>query len=170
MRNTIRFALPALLLAACQPAPKPLSPADETAIRASVTAFQTAANANDVNAMAATSAEDGSVYPNGMPAANGMAAIKKLWTDMQAQARVSKFTAMPDKISGQGDVAYATGTYHLELITADSSHTALPPEDGKFVEVLWRQADKSWKVVADIWNTNTMPAAPAPPAPAAHRR
>jgi ketosteroid isomerase-like protein len=30
----------------------------------------------------------------------------------------------------------------------------LPPEEGKYVEVLKKQADGSWKIIYDIWNAN----------------
>ena len=169
MRNTPFAALAAALtLAACTPAAQPLSPADETAIRATLDAFVTAANTNDVDRMTAVFASDATLYPNGMPAAVGHEAIRKVWTDLTGAMRVQKFTTTTTKVAGQGDVAYVTGTYHLEATTADSNHVAIPTEDGKYVEVLWRQADKSWKVVADSWNTNVMPAAPAAPAAVRH--
>jgi uncharacterized protein (TIGR02246 family) len=170
MRNpTFLGLVAALALTACQPAAQPLSPADETAIREAVTAFADAASANNTDAMAALYTEDAIVHPDGMPSATGMAAIKKLWTDMAGMMRVTKFEPTVTKLSGQGDVAYVTGTFHMTMTTADSTHTALPAQEGKFVEVLWRQADKSWKVAADSWNSNTMPEAPAAPAAPARR-
>jgi len=170
MRNTYLSLAALVSLAACQSAPKPLSPADETAIRASMDAFVTAANANDVNGMAAGYASDAIVHPSGMPSSTGMDAIKKMWTDMTGMMRLTKFTSTVTKIAGQGDVAYLTGTYHMEATTADSTHTVMPPQDGKFVEVLWRQADGSWKVVADSWNENSMPGAAPAPAPTPRAR
>lgn len=165
MRNTHALALAAaLIVTACKPAAAPLSPADEEAIRSAITVFAAAANANDAAAMAAVYASDATIHPNGMAAAVGSAAINKLWTDMAGMMRLTKFEPTVTRIAGQGDVAYVTGTYHLEATTADSSRTALPPEDGKFIQVMWRQSDRTWKVAADSWNTNTMAAAPAAPA------
>lgn len=171
MRTTsITVLAAALLLSACQQAAQPLSPADETAIRATLDSFTVAVNAGSADRMTAVYASDAAIHPSGMPAAVGTEAIRKLWTDMTGMMRVTTFTSVTTKVAGQGDVAYVTGTYHLESTSADSAHTPMPAADGKFVEVLWRQTDKSWKVVADNWNENSMPAAPAAPAPATPRR
>jgi len=170
MRNTAFAALAAsLMLTACTPAAQPLSPADETAIRALVDRFNAAVNANNADAMTADFTSDATIHPDQMPAAVGTEAIHQLWTGMLGQMRVTRFAHVVTKISGEGNVAYLTGTYHVEATTADSAHAPIPPGDGKFIQVLWRQADKSWKVVADSWNTNAMPAAAAP-APPARRR
>src|SRR5437879_635191 len=97
----------ALGLVACQP--QPISTTDEDAIRTSLTEFAAAANSGNVDAMTAHYAADATIQPPGMPAATGTAAIHKLWTDLSAPMRVNlRLTAQ--KISGQGDVAYATGT------------------------------------------------------------
>ena len=164
-----RLYLPAAaalgLLAACQP--QPITQADEDAIRANLAAFTTAANAGNVNGMAAGYAADATIQPPGMPAATGTAAIHKLWTDLSAPARVN-LRLNVTKVAGQGDVAYATGTYHIVFTPKDSTQASPPAEDGKFVNVYWRQADKSWKVLVDNWNTNSMPTM-APPARPARR-
>ncbi len=49
------------------------------------------------------------------------------------------------EVAGSGDLAYAIGTYAL----------ARPaPDRGKFVEIYRRQADGSWKCVADMFSSD----------------
>jgi len=166
----MRYALPALALACaltgCKP--QPISPADEQAIRATYVAYATSANAGSVDGLVANYASDATVQPPGAPAATGTEAIRRMYTGMLAAVR-PHLTLTATKVAGQGDVAYVTGTYHLTYTMKDSTQAAPPAEDGKFVDVQWRQADKSWKIVASSWNQNSMPAAP-PAAPARGRR
>ena len=48
-------------------------------------------------------------------------------------------------VDASGDLAYRTGRYRLGK---------LAPDCGKFVEVFCRQADGSWRCVADIFNSD----------------
>jgi ketosteroid isomerase-like protein len=57
-------------------------------------------------------------------------------------------------------VATAIGTYKMTLTPKKAGAKPLPTDEGKYIEVLKRQADGSWKIAYDIWNPN------APPAPA----
>jgi len=167
-----RFTIPAAaalgLLAACQP--QPLSQADEDAIRAVNTAFAAGANSGSADAMTAVYGSDAVIQGYNMAAVTGTAAIHKLWTDLNAPVKANLRVTVT-KVEGAGDVAYLTGSYHLVLTSKDSTHPSTVTEDGKYINVLWRQADKSWKIVADAWNANSMPAMPAaaPARPAAHR-
>ena len=168
----MRYKLPALAavacaLAACQP--QPISTADEEAIRASDAAYAAAANSGNVDAMVASYTSDATVQPSGMPPATGTAAIHKMYTDMMAAMRI-RLTLTPAKITGQGDVAYETGAYHVVFTMKDSTQAGPPPEDGKYLVVVWRKADKSWKTIATSWSPNAMPTMPAAPARPASRR
>ncbi len=160
MRRSLIPSVAALgLLAACQP--QPISQADQDALRASVATFVAAVNAGNVDGMAAAFTADATVQPPGMPAAVGTAAARKLWTDMLAAMKFNLTTTVT-KVAGQGDVGYAMGTYHSSGTMRDSTQAAPPPEDGHWVVVAWRQADKSWKWKSDTWSANAPPAAPAP--------
>ncbi len=46
----------------------------------------------------------------------------------------------------EGDMAYQVGTYAIE--------NSYPPERGKFVNVLKRQTDGTWKVRVSIFNSD----------------
>ncbi len=55
------------------------------------------------------------------------------------------------EVANSGDLAYVSGTF--EETATDAS--GRPVKDhGKYVEVFKKQADGTWKVVADIWNSD----------------
>ena len=167
----MRYALPTLAVLACALTackPQPISPADEQAIKDFDAAYAAALSAGNLDAVMAMYASDASVMPPGMPIANGTGAIRQSMSGMMAALKMSLHLT-PTRVSGQGDLAYVVGSYHASETMKDSTQASPPPEDGKYVEVLARQADKSWRLVADIWNPNSGPAAPAPP-PARPRR
>jgi len=55
------------------------------------------------------------------------------------------------EVAKSGDLACVSGTYD-ETMT-DASGKSLK-DHGKYVEVWKKQADGTWKVVADIWNSD----------------
>ena len=170
MCHSIRIGLAALLIgaAACQPAPRTesasrgaessaaLSASDEAAVRAVDAEWARAATAGDGNAVAALYAADATLLPPAEPLRQGEAA-KKYWVDFTASfSGPAELTTTT--VEGRGDLAYAMGTYRMTLTPKKAGAKALPTEEGKYVEVLKKQSDGSWKIVHDIWNTN----APAP--------
>ena len=60
-------------------------------------------------------------------------------------------------VEGSGDLATATGTYTMTLTPKKAGAKPLPTEDGKYLEVLKRQDDGSWRLVYDMWNFNAPP-------------
>lgn len=156
-------------LAACQQAPKPLSSADEAAIRATRATFESAAGSGSADSMAALYTADAVVLPPNMARASGTAAIKELFTGMMTAGRPTLRLTM-DEVAGRQDMAYVVGTYHLSWTPATADAAAPPADSGKYVEVLMRQADGGWKTVADMWNSDAPPPMPTPaPAPARRR-
>ena len=84
------------------------------------------------------------------------AATKKYWVDFtNGFSGQTELNTMA--VEGSGDVAYAVGTYRMALTPKKAGAKPLPVDEGKYIEVLKRQDDGSWKIVYDIWN----PSAPA---------
>lgn len=133
-------------------APAGLSAQDEAAVRAVDVEWTRAASAGDGNALTALYASDATLLPYNEPVAKGEA-MKKYNDDM-----TNSFTG-PTKLTttaveGRGDLAYAVGTYRATLTPKKAGAKPLPTEEGKYVEVLKKQPDGSWKIIYDIWNTN----------------
>lgn len=55
---------------------------------------------------------------------------------------------------GSWDLAYSVGTYRVTLTPRKAGAKPLPTDEGKFLEVLKKQADGSWKIVYDMWSSN----------------
>jgi uncharacterized protein (TIGR02246 family) len=160
--------LAACLLSACQSAPKPLSAADETAIKAVESAYATAMNAGNTDGILALYTADGMDLPPGQPPVSGQAALRTNYAGMFGAMNVT-IGLTPSKISGGGNMAYVTGSYHFSATMKDTTKASGGPmvEDGKYVDIVVRQEDGSWKIALGAWSANTPPAPPAPaPAPA----
>lgn len=169
MSYSVSGSVTALLITAlaCQPAaktetamgtaseaaaPAGLSAADEAAIRAIDGKWATAATAGDANAVAALYTADAIVLPPGQASVQGDAA-KEFWNGF-FNAMAVQVELNTKEIEGRGDLAYATGTYRMTLTPKKPGAKPLPTEDGKYVEILKKQADGSWKIVHDIWNAS----------------
>jgi len=176
MSHSTRFGLTALLVwvAACQPAaktetttmagdavsaaaaPAGLSAEDAAAVRAVDAEWARASSAGDGKAVAALYAADATILPPMEPIRRGQAA-KTYWVDF-ANSFSGPTELTTTAVEGRGDLAYAVGTYRLTLTPKKAGAKPLPVEQGKYLEVLKKQGDGSWKIVYDIWNADTPPA------------
>jgi uncharacterized protein (TIGR02246 family) len=169
MTHRVSTGFAALLIAAlaCQPpaktetatmgaaseaaAPAGLSAADEAAVRGVDESWAKAATAGDANAVGALYASDATIMAPGMASVKGEAT--KFWSDffgsMNVQAELTTAT-----VEGRGDLAFASGTYRMTLTPKKPGAKPYPTEEGKYLEVLKKQADGSWKIAYDIWNAS----------------
>lgn len=164
-----RWFIPTLVLvAACSPAPaeraptkaaaaEPLAAADIAGIRATDSAFATAMGAGNAPGAAAIYLPDAHVLPPNAPAVQGREAIQQFIAGLLGAYHVT-ITVSADEIEGRGDLAYARGHYSME---GTPKAAGAPPfrEEGKFLEVLRRQPDGSWRYAADMWSPNAPPPA-----------
>jgi len=155
------LAMPAAL--SCRPAPRPpaeaeasagapLGAADLAAIGAADSAFEAATNAGDAEGVVEVYASDASLLPPNVPGMKGTDAIRGFWGGFLAAYDV-RMELQTDQTDGRGDLAYVVGRYRF----TGTPKTKGPPEikdEGKFVEVIRRQADGSWKYVVDIYNSD----------------
>jgi len=142
-------ALVATLIACQSAAPPGLSPADEQAIRAADAAGEAHIVAKDWAGWAGDFTEDGVILqPNGEPIV-GRAAIKA-WAE--AFPPMTEFKSGATEVVGNGDLAYVQGTY--AMVIAPPGAPAPISDHGKYIAVMRKQADGSWKIVRDIWNSN----------------
>ena len=104
-------------------------------------------------------ATDASVYPPGMTVANGPAAIRAALMPMaQLPGFALQWSPTKANMSASGDLGYTAGSYALTTNDATGRPTI---ERGKYIEVWKKQSDGSWKVIEDIFNADTPPAATA---------
>jgi uncharacterized protein (TIGR02246 family) len=136
-------------------APTELTDADRAAIRAADSSFAAAANAGDVDAVAAVYARDASLLAPNLPPQRGQAAIRGFWGGF-LNAYTVKFEIASDTIEGRGDLAYNMGQYRFTAVPKVRSNPGVADE-GKFLEVLKKQPDGSWKYVVDMYSSNLAP-------------
>jgi uncharacterized protein (TIGR02246 family) len=136
-------------------APPPLSARDSAGIAAADSAFQAGANAGDAAAVAAVYATDASLLPPNLPVQRGRTAIRAFWAGL-LDAYTVKFEIAPDIIEGRGDLAYNMGHYRFTAVPKEKKAPGIADE-GKFVEILKRQPDGTWKYAVDIYNSNLAP-------------
>ncbi|MEO8089489.1 MAG: SgcJ/EcaC family oxidoreductase [Gemmatimonadales bacterium] len=129
-----------------------LSPADVARIRTVDSAFAAAANAGDAEAVAAVYAPDGAVLAPNLPPQQGPAAIKAFWGGF-FDAYTVRFEVASDTIEGRGDLAYNRGHYRFTAVPKAKSGPGVADE-GKFIEILRKQPDGSWKYLLDMYSSN----------------
>jgi ketosteroid isomerase-like protein len=132
--------------------PAELTAGDSSGILAVDSAFRSAANAGDAAAVAAAYATDASLLPPNLPLQRGRGAVRRFWGNLFETYTVT-FETAPDVIEGRGDLAYTMGHYRFTAVPKVKSAPGIADE-GKFVEILKRQSDGSWKYIVDIYNSN----------------
>jgi uncharacterized protein (TIGR02246 family) len=129
----------------------------EAQIRATEAQWNADFRARAVDALVAHYASDAVSMAPGAPTAVGTDAIRAATKDMIGDPNFA-LTFAPDKIgvAASGEMAYAAGRYAQD--GTDPATHAIHHETGTYLTVYRKQADGTWKAVADI---NT----PGPAAP-----
>ena len=143
----------------CQPTPiQGLSTADEQAIRqTSDQAIKIANSSADWNAYTKLYyAQDAIVNPPNAPALKGHEAIIAMFKSFPP---ITDFKVEFLEVNGAGKIAYVYGTYSMVLTVPGGKPEA---DKGKYVEVWKRQADGSWKVAIDTFNSDLSLPTPEP--------
>ena len=164
-RLTVVLALGIAMLGACRSegaasavsnaAPAELSAADRAAIQAADSAFVAAANAGDLDALTKVYASNASLLPPNLPPQKGLGAIRGYWGGF-LKAYSVKFEIGSDTVEGRGDLAYNVGHYRFTAVPKSRDGTGVADE-GKFVEILKKQPDGSWKYLVDMYSSNLAP-------------
>jgi ketosteroid isomerase-like protein len=140
--------------------------ADEEAVRAADLDWAKAAASKDVAKVISYYADDAAMYPPNAPMAAGKPALKVAWTGMvNLPGFMVSWVPSRVEVARSGDLAWSTGTYNLNV-----SVPGTPSNDhGKYVAVWKKQSDGSWKVEADIFNSD-MPSSSSPVVPSQQSR
>ncbi len=138
-----------LLVSACAPPPPAeLTEADKSAITAAERTFQKAFNDSNWDALAAQYTEDAVVMPPNGATVTGREGIKALFSSFPPGTVVELKIV---DIKGVGDLAYVRGASALTIPMGDVTATDL----GKYIEIRRKQADGSWLMTVDIFNSDT---------------
>jgi ketosteroid isomerase-like protein len=132
--------------------------ADEAAVRQTDEAWSKAAQSKQVDPWVAYYADDAVLLPPNEAKAIGKDNIRKeigLLLGLPGLALSWK----PERIevSQSGDLAYTQGAYQL---SATDAHGKPMTDHGKTLEIWRKQADGSWKCIADMWSSDLPPVPP----------
>ena len=152
LRNVALFGCTGLaaLMIGCAPQAAPdTRDADVKAVKDVEAAWVKDAATRDPEKFAAYYADDGSVLLPNAPILNGKDAIKMVLRPMLADPNfVLTFQASKVVASKGGDLVYSVGSYNM---TVSDEKTKKPVTDkGKYLTVYKKQADGSWKAVANM--------------------
>jgi uncharacterized protein (TIGR02246 family) len=142
------------LTAACTRTVPDTRDADIKAVKAVEAAWVADITTKDVDKFASYYADDASLLMPNTPIINGrdniIAALKPMLADPNFALT---FQATRADASKGGDFVYTVGTYSM---TMSSPKGKKPVTDkGKYLTVFKKQADGSWKAVADMMNSDT---------------
>jgi uncharacterized protein (TIGR02246 family) len=152
------------LATSCNQAPQPVDTheADIQAVKDNEAQWNKDYQAKDLEKIVAHYTDDAVLIAPGTQPSIGKEAIHSALKEMLADNALSLiFQTERVDVAKSGDVAYTQGSYTL---TVTDSATKKPISDkGSYVTVYKKQADGSWKAVADIASSATPPG-PALPA------
>ena len=126
-----------------------LADKDVAAIKAASDVFSKGMVAGDRAALLKLYTEAASFLPPNDKAVTGRAAIQA-W--MQNLPPVKEFKLTPVEIDGRGDLAYVRGTFSMTMLPAGAPGPIM--DVGKYVEIRPKQADGSWLISVDIFNSD----------------
>jgi len=123
--------------------------------------WSAAAGAKDIDKTVSYYSEDAIVMPPNAPSATTRETIRSAWKEMLTSPGAAiRWKATKVEVAKAGDLAYVSGTYEETMTDASGK----PVKDhGKYVEIFKKQADGTWKVVSDIWNSDLPASAPTAP-------
>jgi uncharacterized protein (TIGR02246 family) len=149
----------ALLLIGCNQAGADTRDQDMKALQDNETQWNQDFVSKDLEKLIAHYADNAILMAPGMPASSGKDAVRKTVTDMVSDPALSlKFHASRVEVAKSGDLAYTQGSYSMTMTDPNSKQVI--HDHGSYVTTYSKQADGSWKAVADIATSEVPPAPP----------
>jgi uncharacterized protein (TIGR02246 family) len=133
----------------------------EQAVRDQDAQWSKAAESRDVDKLVSFYADDAVVLPAHAAIATTKDSIRNIFQRLLSIPGVAlSWKPTNVTVAGSGDLAYSTGTYEMSA-PDDAGKPSI--DRGKYAAVWKKQANGSWKVALDIWNTDLpLPTAPSP--------
>jgi ketosteroid isomerase-like protein len=132
---------------------------DVIAIEEVLNQYAVYANAGDLESWLSLHADDVVKMPPDAPAIFGIedlrANFKPAFDDFDTSCVI-----YPEEAHVDGDLGYARGTYSISITPKAGGETISLMPDGKYLTILKRQPDGSWKISHDCYNSNVPPTPP----------
>ncbi len=128
--------------------------ADVEAINSLRNEFIALDNASDAAGLASLYTNDAVLMPPNEAAVTGNQAIES-WFQTTFDQFTTEFTVASEELEVVGDWAFDWGAYMTALTPRAGGE---PTEDrGKYIVILRKQVDGSWRIARDIWNSDNPP-------------
>ena len=122
----------------------------EQVIKEGTKKFVEAFDRGDAAAVADGYTEDAKLLPPNMEMVSGKQAIQAFWESAREMG-VRSINLETVEVGFDGDLAYARGVSTVNIQPEGAQATTVR---GKYLVILKRQTDGSWKVAVDIWNSD----------------
>jgi uncharacterized protein (TIGR02246 family) len=148
-------------LTGCATAPPDTHDADIQALKQIEAAWAKDAATKDVDKFVAYYADDASVLLPNAPIITGKENIKNALKPLLSDPNFSlTFSSTKQDVAKSGDLGYTIGTYNMTM--SGGKDKGPITEKGKYTTIFRKQADGSWKAVADMLNSDMAMSAEAP--------
>ena len=112
--------------------------------------YAAAATAGDMERWISLWIDDGIQMPPGVPRRVGKEEIRREMQPVFDLFNTSKMTIQTEEVRILGDRAYSHGTCEFEITPKEGGETK--SYSGKFLDILEKQVDGSWKIAIDCHN------------------
>jgi len=153
----MRLIAPALALAAMLAAAVAAAADSKAELFTAERQFAQASAAHGTAGWLASFAEDAAIFPADAEIVAGIAAIRKQYEATGFTPAGLTWTPKFADVSASGELGYTYGTWQWQGAARDGKPVM---RTGKYLTVWRKQADGSWKVVADIGNNDRPSASP----------
>lgn len=146
----------AVVIAACQAPPAGRDGDAAEAVRAADAAWLKAFTDRDLDGVVTAMEPTGYILPPNAPVVIGHEGARAMVSEMFATPGLSfAWDVTRVGVAESGDLGYTAGTYDMTFNDASGNPVV---DRGKFVTIWRKQADGSWKVAEDVFNSD-LPAA-----------
>lgn len=153
-----------LMVSACTPDAEQEQPAKQTTAEADVAAindiwtrYAGSISSGDLDSWISLWADNGIQMAPDAPAVIGKEQIRAKYESIFPQF-IFKMAITNEEVRVGGDWAFSRGTYTASITPKAGGETA--EIDGKYLTILERQTDGSWKIVRDCFNSSVPPPPP----------
>ncbi|WP_411281526.1 YybH family protein [Gemmatimonas sp.] len=130
------------------------------ALRTADAMVQEAIVSRDAERATSFYAENAVMMPVAESSVEGRAAILAEWRHVFGiPGFANRARLVASEVSTAGDFGYTRGTYESPMLSTDGQSLL---ERGKWVSIWKRQSDGHWRIIVDIFNTDTPPPVHAP--------
>jgi uncharacterized protein (TIGR02246 family) len=123
----------------------------ETMLRRVPAEFASHYNRRDLHKLVSLFCDDGICMPPFRAAAQGHAALRKLYEETFQQQDPQSLKIQPARVEYDDNVAFQHGTYALSVRLPDGTRV---DDHGKWLCTLRRERNDQWRIAGLCWNTD----------------